>query len=103
MYKLTYSIKDEIFGYKTEHNWYNIHAVCNKEDIIIASIEDIPCNHDFLTWLDIALKVEEKKTPHLTANDVAELIKLFQEYLEAPEDEPIYPYIYRFSKICMFH
>ena len=101
MYKLTYTSKDELFGYETKDAWFNLHAIDNKEDIRITSIENIPENAEFLTWLKVSLKVEEKRKPHLTADQVAELIKLFQDFLEEDLDAPFYPYATRFARIMM--
>lgn len=103
MYKLSYTTKDELFGYKTDNIWFNLHAIDNKKDILITSIENIPENAEFLTWLKVALKVEEKRRPHLTADQVAELIELFQDFLEEDIDAPIYPTIEKFSKIMMLN
>ena len=101
MYKLTYTTKDELFGYETENAWFNLHAIDNKKDILITSIENIPENAEFLTWLKVALKIEEKREPHLTADQIDELIELFQDFLEEDIDAPIYPTIEKFSKIMM--
>lgn len=101
MYKFTYEISEYFFRYKTEYPCYNFYAVRGDEKIIIASVKDTPHSHSFLQWLEVAAKVEEKKAPHLTADDVAELIGLFQNYLEEDADAPIYPYIEAFSKIMM--
>ena len=49
MYKLTYTTKDELFGYETENAWFNLHAIDNEKDICIANIENIPENAEFLT------------------------------------------------------
>lgn len=101
MYKLTYTTKDELFGYEIENAWFNLHAIDNKKDVRIASIENIPENAEFLTWLKVALKIEEKREPRLTADQVAKLIELFQDFLEEDIDAPIYPTIEKFSKIMM--
>ena len=101
MYKLTYTTKDELFGYDTKNAWFNLHAIDNKEDIRITSIENIPENAEFLTWLKVALKVEEQREPHLTSDQVTELIELFQNFLEEDVDAPIYPTVEKFSKIMM--
>ena len=101
MYKLTYTTKDELFGYNIKDAWFNLHAVDNKKDIHITSIANIPENAEFLTWLKVALKMEEKKEPHLTADQVAKLIKLFQDFLEEDVNAPIYPTVEKFSKIMM--
>ena len=103
MYKLSYTTKDELFGYETENAWFNLHAIDtdNKKDVCITSIENIPENAEFLTWLKVALKIEEKREPHLTADQVAELIELFEDFLEEDIDAPIYPTVEKFSKIMM--
>ena len=33
MYKLTYTTKDELFGYETDNAWFNLHAIDNEKDI----------------------------------------------------------------------
>ena len=103
MYKLTYTTKDELFGYETENAWFNLHAIDkdNKKDVCITSIENIPENAEFLTWLKVTLKIEEKREPHLTTDQVAKLIELFEDFLEEDIDAPIYPTIEKFSKIMM--
>lgn len=101
MYKLTYTTKDELFGYETKNAWFNLHAINNEKDILIASIENIPENAEFLTWLKVALKIEEQREPHLTADQVSKLIELFQNFLEEDIDAPVYPTIEKFSKIMM--
>ena len=72
---------EDMFGKKLG-NWYHFHAIDDKKDIIIASIKDIPCNEDFLIWLEAAARLEAERKPHLIADQVAELIKLLQEYEE---------------------
>ena len=101
MYKLTYTTKDELFGYETENAWFNLHAIDNKKDICITNIENIPENAEFLNWLKVTLKMEEKREPHLTASQIDELIELFQNFLEEDIDAPIYPTIEKFSRIMM--
>lgn len=101
MYKLIYTTRDELFGYKTKNAWFNLHAIDNEKDVCITSIENIPENAEFLDWLKVTLKVEAKRKPHLTTNQVAELVKLFQDFLEEDINTPIYPTVEKFSKIMM--
>lgn len=101
MYKLSLTIEEYLSKYKTEYVCYNIHAEKGIEDIIIASIPTLPCNKTFLSWLKMILKIEEKREPHLTADQVAELIELFQDFLEEDVNDPIFPTIEKFSKIMM--
>lgn len=96
MYKFTVTTSKDIFGEKLD-NWYHFHAIGDKQDIIIASIKDIPCNEDFLIWLEAAARLEAERKPHLIADQVAELIKLFQEYEEKRQKRALVS-IYR--KIC---
>ena len=101
MYKLSLNIEEYFFNYKTEYAYYNIHAKKGTEDIAIARIPYLPYNSEFLTWLKVTLKMEEKREPHLTADQIDELIELFQDFLEEDADAPIYPTIEKFSKIMM--
>lgn len=100
MYKFTMTASKDTFGKKL-NNWYHFHAIGDKKDIIIAGVKDIPGNRDFLIWLEAAARLEAERKPHLTANQVAELIKLFQEYEEKDENAPCYPYIEKFSEIMV--
>ena len=101
MYKLSLNIEKYFFNYKTEYAYYNIHAKKGTEDIAIARIPYLPCNSEFLIWLKVTLKMEEKREPHLTADQVTELIELFHNFLEEDVDAPIYPTIEKISKIIM--
>lgn len=100
MYKFTMTASKDIFGKKLG-NWYHFHAIGDKKDIIIAGVKDIPYNKDFLNWLKVAMKKEKRRKAHLTTDNIAELIELFQEYEEKDENAPCYPYIEKFSKIMM--
>ena len=100
MYKFTMTTSEDMFGKKLG-NWYHFHAIDDKKDIIIASIKDIPCNEDFLIWLEAAARLEAERKPHLIADQVAELIKLFQEYEEKDKNAPWYPYIEKFAGIMV--
>ncbi len=100
MYKFTMTESKNTFGKKLE-NWCHFHAIDNKKDIVIAGIKDIPCNRDFLIWLEAAARLEAERKPHLIADQIAKLIKLFQEYEEKDENAPCYPYIEKFSEIMV--
>ena len=100
MYKFTMTTSEDIFGKKLG-NWYHFHAIEDKKDIIIASIKDIPCNRDFLIWLEAAVRLEAERKPHLIADQVMELIKLFQEYEEKDENTPYYLYTEKFAAIMV--